>query len=97
MRTTPFDKDYRDNNAYEGADELGSPIGKSPTALGISEFKQLGHTKTPLLRIIRENCLDCQGDSSKLVRECAVYKCRFWPYRMGSNPFYNSKVSDTSE
>jgi len=40
----------------------------------------------PKLRVIRENCLWCMGDSPKAVKECPSKTCPFLPYRMGRNP-----------
>lgn len=36
---------------------------------------------------IREFCLGCSSGSTTEVRECRVYNCPCWPYRMGRNPF----------
>lgn len=40
----------------------------------------------PSVKIIRKNCLQCMGGSSKLVRECTTTYCNCHPYRMGKNP-----------
>lgn len=72
---------------YEGFDEHGQPIGKHPENLAVSDLNALGHSKAPLLKVIRENCLECAGSRSE-VRRCTAIHCRFWPYRMGMNPFY---------
>jgi hypothetical protein len=72
----------------ETLDALGQNIGKHPDSLTVREFETLGHTKQPLLKVIRQNCLECAGSHRAEVRRCAVKTCAFWPYRMGSNPFY---------
>lgn len=38
-------------------------------------------------RGIREHCLECSSNSIVEVRECRIYNCPAWPYRMGKNPF----------
>ena len=40
-------------------------------------------TRENPLRAIRLKCLDCCGNQSAEVRECPVYLCPLWPYRMG--------------
>ena len=40
---------------------------------------------TPL-KAIRWNCLDCMTGSSPDVRECDLYDCSLWEYRLGSRP-----------
>lgn len=39
---------------------------------------------TPL-KAIRVKCLECAG-SPKEVRNCPIYNCPLYPYRMGHNP-----------
>jgi hypothetical protein len=50
-------------------------------------FEASGHAKRPLLKVIREKCIDCSGGSLAQVRRCPVQRCALWPYRMGRNPF----------
>lgn len=53
-----------------------------------------GHTKKPLLKIIRAKCLDsCAGQPSE-VRLCQITDCPLWPYRMGKNPFHRRSMTD---
>ena len=40
---------------------------------------------TPI-KAIRAKCLDCSNNQTKLVRECPIFKCPLWPYRMGKRP-----------
>lgn len=53
-----------------------------------------GHTKKPLLKIIREKCLDCCVHKPSEVRLCSIKTCPLWPYRMGKNPFHLRKMTD---
>lgn len=46
-----------------------------------------GHEKKPLVKIIREKCLDCCAQQHTEVRMCHLTDCPLWPYRMGKNPF----------
>lgn len=72
---------------HEGLDELGQPIGRHPGGMTTEELQALGHTKAPLLTVIRENCIECAGSRSE-VRRCAMAHCALWPYRMATNPFH---------
>jgi hypothetical protein len=53
-----------------------------------------GHVKKPLLKVIREKCLDCCVYKPSEVRLCACTKCPLWPYRMSTNPFHDRKMTD---
>lgn len=46
------------------------------------------HTKKPILKVIREKCLDCCAGQHCEVRLCHIKDCPLWPYRMGKNPFH---------
>lgn len=41
--------------------------------------------RTPI-KSIRSKCLDCTAESPSGVRECAIFSCSLWPYRMGKRP-----------
>lgn len=41
----------------------------------------------PLLRVIRDKCLECCCGHAEEVRRCPVEDCELHPYRMGHNPF----------
>jgi hypothetical protein len=45
----------------------------------------------PLLKVIREKCIDCCGGQVGEVRNCVTKTCALWPYRMATNPFSNRK------
>lgn len=53
-----------------------------------------GHIKKPLLKVIREKCLDCCVYQPSEVRLCESKKCSLWPYRMGTNPFHERTMTD---
>lgn len=40
---------------------------------------------TPV-KAIRAKCIDCSGGELKEVKECVVYDCPIYPYRMGKRP-----------
>ena len=40
---------------------------------------------TPI-KAIRKNCLLCQGNSYKNIRNCSKNTCVFFEYRFGKNP-----------
>ena len=66
-------------------------IGRDPRELSVADLNALGHSKRPILQAIRERCLDCCVDQTGEVRKCVSVKCASWPYRMGTNPFSESK------
>lgn len=52
----------------------------------------------PLLRVIREKCLDCVCGNSAEVARCPCRDCPLYPYRMGRNPFIKYQTrKDTAE
>ncbi len=55
-----------------------------------AEAESHGHEKKPMLKVIREKCLDCCCEQPSEVRLCTCTDCSLWPYRMGKNPFSNS-------
>jgi hypothetical protein len=61
--------------------------------LSTAQLVSLGHTKKPLLRVIREHCLSCVGGNRAEVKRCTAVRCGFWVYRSGSNPHHKRKSS----
>ncbi len=61
--------------------------GRDPRKLSAEEFASLGFVKRPLLAVIRENCIECQGGQGGEVLRCCATGCVFWPHRMGTNPW----------
>ena len=53
-----------------------------------------GHTKKPLLKVIREKCLDCCAGQHCEVRKCHIKECPLWPYRMGKNPYHSRLMTN---
>ena len=50
------------------------------------------------LKAIRLKCLDCCADYRKVVRECHIFGCSLWPYRMGKRPqTVGDKLNDFPE
>jgi len=43
-------------------------------------------TKAGILLAIRGKCLDCCCGQAAEVRECPVYTCGLWPFRLGRDP-----------
>jgi hypothetical protein len=39
------------------------------------------------LKAIRAFCLECSCGQTSEVKECPVFKCPLYPFRMGKNPF----------
>lgn len=57
------------------------------------KLRALGHQPMPVLKAIRAKCLDCSGGTPSEVRDCLVWQCPLFPFRMGSNP-WRVPVSD---
>ena len=57
----------------------------------------LGHRKMPVLKAIREKCLDCSGGSRAEVKDCLVRSCPLFPFRMGRNPWRREASEATRE
>lgn len=70
----------------EAFDAMGCTIGRDPRTMTKAELEAIGHPKTPLLKLIRRNCVECAGGNEADVRRCSLVRCPFWPYRMNSNP-----------
>ena len=51
------------------------------TKAQLQKIKEL----TPLIKAIREKCLDCSAGSSYEVSMCVCPDCVLFPYRMGLN------------
>jgi hypothetical protein len=66
----------------------GEQIGRDPREMDAKEIRELGHEGGPLLKAIREKCLDCCVYQQSEVRKCTAVNCALWPYRMRSNPFH---------
>jgi hypothetical protein len=49
------------------------------------------HKPKPLLKAMRDKCIDCSGGSPSEAANCSAVGCPLWPYRMGTNPFSNRK------
>ena len=60
----------------------------------MAQLEALGHTKQPLLRVIRTNCIECCAGNEAEVRRCGMHWCPFWPYRMGSNTFHRQELTE---
>jgi len=51
----------------------------------VTDYTEPDNLLTPV-KAIRAKCADCTGYQPKEVRECPVYHCPCWPYRMGRRP-----------
>jgi len=50
-----------------------------------TDYRKKENRTTPV-KAIRRKCLDCCAGSRKLVRECHIYTCPLWPFRLGKRP-----------
>lgn len=69
-------------------------IGKDPRKITKEQYENAGFQDKPLLKVIREKCLDCCCGDSTEVRKCPAVDCALWAYRMGSNPLRKRDLSD---
>lgn len=46
-------------------------------------------TKNQLLKIVRQNCIECMGGQPSLVEGCTSPKCQYYEFRFGSDPYKN--------
>lgn len=67
--------------------KAGEKIGRDPREMTQDELREMGHKKMPMLKAIREKCMDCCVYQQAEVRKCTAFGCSLWPYRMGTNPF----------
>jgi hypothetical protein len=51
-----------------------------------------GKKRGTLNYAIRARCLDCVGWVPSEVRACCAMRCPLWPFRMGDNPFRQSRT-----
>jgi hypothetical protein len=65
----------------------GETEGCDPRDLSPATLAKVGHHLRPILKVIRDKCLDCCAGQSGEVRRCTAVRCPLWPYRMGANPF----------
>lgn len=69
----------------------GWPIGRHPKEIGREALIDCGFSKRPILRVVREKCIDCCSGVESEVRKCTAVSCALWPYRMAWNPFSDRK------
>jgi hypothetical protein len=69
-------------------------IGRDPRKMTLDELTACGIIPQPLLAAIRAKCLDCVYYQPSEIRRCGDIKCTNWPYRMGTNPFRRSSLTE---
>ena len=55
----------------------------------VRKNKGVAMKKTKIVKLIREYCIDCSGDSLKEVRLCTNTDCKLYLLRMGKDPDKN--------
>ena len=68
-------------------------IGRDPRAMTTAELTELGLTRRAPLKVIREKCVDCCAGNKAEVRRCGHVDCPSWPYRMGTNPWRQRRLT----
>ena len=49
--------------------------------------------KSPL-KAIRQHCLECCCGSAYEVKNCVIYDCNLYPFRLGNNPFRKREMTE---
>ena len=49
------------------------------------------------MKAIRMRCLDCSNWQQGEVKNCPLYTCALWPFRMGRNPKPNELIIPEGE
>lgn len=49
----------------------------------MKETKDYSQTRVTKGKAIREKCLDCCCGQESEVKNCSIFKCSLWRYRMG--------------
>jgi hypothetical protein len=69
-------------------------IGRDPRKMTVAELEAVGHPRKPILRAIREKCIDCCAGYVAEVRRCRMIDCSLWPFRMSANPYRVLNLTD---
>ena len=69
----------------------GELVGKIPAEVP-SEVLALAPQGERALKAIPARCLDCCCDSASEVRKCVAVECPSWPFRMGKDPFRQTRT-----
>jgi hypothetical protein len=77
--------------------ENGHAVGKDPRKMSRDDLSQMGHVDRPLLKIIREKCLDCCSNEQAEVTKCTCVSCPLWPLRMSKNTLRESRKLSEEE
>lgn len=54
-------------------------------------------TKTELLKIIRQKCLDCVCFQPKEVELCPSKQCALWPFRFAKDPNKTPRIMSEAQ
>ena len=75
-------------NTNEYTTEAREELASTPVNdIAPEAWSVMGHTKIPLLKVIRRRCIDCCAYNIREVNKCPAVECPSWPYRTGKNPF----------
>jgi hypothetical protein len=53
-------------------------------------------TKKTLLKVIRQQCIDCMGGQLAEIPLCTSPKCSLFAFRMGKDPCPSKTIGDTT-
>lgn len=68
-----------------------SPQVPDPRQMTPDDLTAFGMSRISRGNAIRAKCLDCAGGSPAEVRRCEVGSCALWPFRMGSDPWRETR------
>lgn len=73
------------------SDHTTDAIAPDPREMTPDDLARLGFSRINRGDAIKAKCLDCQGGSHAEVRRCEVGSCALWPFRMGSDPWRETR------
>ena len=82
------------NGKYVGLDPMKIDVevltaaghGRRRTSSGVAAIDMPVDDDIKAYRDIRGHCLQCSSNNQAEVRNCPIYDCAAWIYRMGKNP-----------
>lgn len=69
----------------------GTPQGRDPRKMSVDDMTSRGLERQSRGDAIRAKCLDCCAGSAAEVRRCGDVSCALWPFRMGTDPWRETR------
>lgn len=58
------------------------------------QVKEFNIERIPVLKAVRNKCLNCCCGQRLIVESCPCPDCPLWPFRLGINPFTERNMSE---